>query len=114
MHRFHGKIPLRLPRLPAGECARPHWERGLLRRRAHRVSCQDRRFLYRHMPKLEAYFHYRHIDVSTIKELAKRWYPKVMKELVKESKHIALDDIKESIDELRFYREKILLPINSI
>lgn len=70
--------------------------------------CQDRRFLFRYMPNLEAYFHYRHIDVSTLKELARRWRPEIMKELVKESKHVALDDIKESIDELRFYREKFI------
>lgn len=67
--------------------------------------CQDRRFLYRWMPKLEQYFHYRNLDVSTIKELAKRWMPQIMKGAKKESRHIALSDIQDSIQELRYYRE---------
>ncbi len=67
--------------------------------------CQDRRFLARCMPDLEDYFHYRNLDVSTIKELAKRWAPEVYKGFSKESSHLALDDIKDSIDELRYYRE---------
>lgn len=67
--------------------------------------CQDRRFLYRYMPKLEAYFHYRNLDVSTVKELAARWSPQVLDALVKQSSHQALDDILESIDELRHYRQ---------
>lgn len=66
--------------------------------------CQDRRFLYRWMPKLEAFFHYRNLDVSTIKELAYRWSPEIMKGINKKSSHLALDDIKDSIDELRYYR----------
>jgi oligoribonuclease len=66
---------------------------------------QDRRFLYRYMPKLEAYFHYRNIDVSTLKELAARWAPEVKNGFNKESAHQALDDIIESIEELRYYRE---------
>ncbi len=66
--------------------------------------CQDRRFLARCMPDLEDYFHYRNLDVSTIKELAKRWAPDVYKGFSKESSHLALDDIKDSIDELRYYR----------
>jgi len=70
--------------------------------------CQDRRFLARHMPRLEAYFHYRNLDVSTLKELAKRWKPEVAKRLVKQGKHEALADIHESIDELRYYREHFL------
>ena len=70
--------------------------------------CQDRRFLARWMPKLEAYFHYRNLDVSTLKELAKRWKPEVMKGFVKESKHEALADILESIEELRYYRRTLL------
>ncbi|MEY3289780.1 MAG: hypothetical protein RLZZ419_2022 [Pseudomonadota bacterium] len=69
---------------------------------------QDRRFLYRYMPKLEAYFHYRNIDVSTLKELAARWAPAVKEGFNKESKHQALDDIVESIDELRYYREHFI------
>jgi oligoribonuclease len=69
--------------------------------------CQDRRFLAREMPKLEAFFHYRNLDVSTIKELVTRWKPEVMKHFEKESKHQALDDIYESISELRFYRHHV-------
>jgi oligoribonuclease len=69
--------------------------------------CQDRRFLHRGMPKLERFFHYRNLDVSTIKELARRWQPEVLEHLVKESKHQAMDDIKESVSELQYYREKV-------
>ena len=69
---------------------------------------QDRRFLARHMPRLEAYFHYRNLDVSTLKELARRWKPEVLAGLVKHGKHEALADIYESIDELRYYREHLL------
>jgi len=72
--------------------------------------CQDRRFLHRLMPRLEAYFHYRHIDVSTLKELAKRWAPNVLAGFKKKGAHLALDDIKESIEELRYYREQLLRP----
>ena len=67
--------------------------------------CQDRRFLYRHMPQLEAYFHYRNLDVSTVKELAARWAPKVRDGVKKSSSHLALDDIRDSIAELPHYRE---------
>jgi oligoribonuclease len=66
--------------------------------------CQDRRFLHRLMPRLERYFHYRNLDVSTIKELARRWAPEVYKGFSKESNHTALSDIHDSIDELRYYR----------
>ncbi|HET8555535.1 MAG TPA: oligoribonuclease [Rhodanobacteraceae bacterium] len=66
--------------------------------------CQDRRFLYRQMPRLERYFHYRHIDVSTLKELARRWAPQVAKGFGKTSAHTALSDIRDSIDELAHYR----------
>lgn len=69
--------------------------------------CQDRRFLARYMPKLEAYFHYRNMDVSTIKELTRRWAPEVMKLYTKDSKHLALDDIRDSIEELKFYRANV-------
>ena len=65
----------------------------------------DRRFLARYMPELEAYFHYRHIDVSTIKELARRWKPEALKGLTKQGTHLALDDIRESISELQHYRK---------
>ncbi|MDV6343086.1 oligoribonuclease [Nitrosomonas sp. Is37] len=70
--------------------------------------CQDRRFLARAMPQLEAYFHYRNLDVSTIKELAKRWKPGIMAGLNKESKHEALADIYDSIKELKYYREHFI------
>lgn len=65
----------------------------------------DRLFLKKFMPKLEQFFYYRHLDVSTLKELAKRWAPDVYKTFKKEAKHQALDDVKESIDELKHYRE---------
>jgi len=67
--------------------------------------CQDRRFLARLMPSLEDYFHYRNLDVSTVKELAQRWCPKLQK-FKKKQQHLALQDIKDSIEELLFYREK--------
>jgi len=66
--------------------------------------CQDRRFLANHMPKLEAYFHYRNLDVSTIKELARRWRPSLLDNLKKNQSHTALADVHESIDELLYYR----------
>jgi oligoribonuclease len=70
--------------------------------------CQDRRFLARHMPRLEAYFHYRNLDVSVLKELARRWRPQLAAGLVKQGKHEALADVYESIDELRYYRDRFL------
>jgi len=70
--------------------------------------CQDRRFLARTMPELEAYFHYRNLDVSSFKEVAKRWKPKVLKGFTKQGTHLAMDDILDSIAELKFYRENIL------
>jgi oligoribonuclease len=69
---------------------------------------QDRRFLVKYMPKLDAYFHYRLIDVSTLKELARRWKPDVIGGMVKHGKHEALADIHESIEELRYYRAQIM------
>jgi oligoribonuclease len=72
--------------------------------------CQDRRFMARYMPKLEAYFHYRNVDVSTIKELARRWQPEIMKGFVKKQAHTALADIEESIEELRYYRNTFFIP----
>jgi oligoribonuclease len=66
--------------------------------------CQDRRFLARCMPRLERYFHYRNLDVSTLKELARRWAPDVARGLAKASAHTALSDIRESVEELRYYR----------
>ena len=70
--------------------------------------CQDRRFLYNYMPKLEIFFHYRHIDVSTLKELAVRWKPDVVSTSFKQSKHLALSDIYDSINELKHYREHFI------
>ena len=67
--------------------------------------CQDRRFLYRLMPRLERFFHYRNLDVSTIKELARRWAPDVYKGFSKESAHTALSDVRDSIAELRYFRQ---------
>jgi oligoribonuclease len=71
--------------------------------------CQDRRFLFKYMPKLEKYFHYRHLDVSTIKELVKRWCPKLLKGVEKELRHLALDDIRDSINELVYYRNHLMV-----
>lgn len=67
--------------------------------------CQDRRFLHRLMPELEQYFHYRNLDVSTVKELSKRWRPEIMSGLKKNASHLAMDDIRDSISELKYYRE---------
>ena len=64
--------------------------------------CQDRRFLYRHMPALEKFFHYRNLDVSSIKELAARWCPGMLKGIKKKGTHLAMDDIKDSIEELKY------------
>jgi oligoribonuclease len=69
--------------------------------------CQDRRFLARCMPDLERFFHYRNLDVSTLKELARRWAPEVAKGFVKQSTHLALDDVRDSIRELQYYREQL-------
>ncbi|WP_252464130.1 oligoribonuclease [Microbulbifer okhotskensis] len=66
---------------------------------------QDRRFLVKYMPSLESYFHYRNLDVSSVKELARRWRPEVLEGVKKHSNHLALDDIRDSIEELRHYRE---------
>ena len=72
--------------------------------------CQDRRFLARYMPSLEAFFHYRNLDVSTLKELALRWAPNVAEGFRKTSTHLALDDVRDSIRELQYYRERFLRP----
>ena len=69
---------------------------------------QDRRFMQKYMPRLEAWFHYRNLDVSTLKELAKRWHPTLAKGVVKRGSHKALDDILESIEEMRYYRDHFL------
>jgi oligoribonuclease len=70
--------------------------------------CQDRRFMARLMPELEAFFHYRNLDVSSLKELARRWAPKVEKSFKKNSSHLAMDDVKDSIRELQHYREHFI------
>ena len=70
--------------------------------------CQDRRFMARLMPELEAFFHYRNLDVSTLKELVSRWKPEAMEGFVKKAAHLALDDVLESIDELKHYRKNFL------
>lgn len=70
---------------------------------------QDRRFMYLHMSELEEYFHYRNLDVSTIKELARRWRPELLDEFKKKGTHLALEDIKESIQELQMYRKKFFI-----
>jgi oligoribonuclease len=73
--------------------------------------CQDRRFLARLMPELEAFFHYRNLDVSTLKELAGRWAPAVAAGFRKNATHLALDDVKDSIRELEYYRERLFRPL---
>ncbi|GGY20531.1 oligoribonuclease [Paludibacterium paludis] len=70
--------------------------------------CQDRRFMARWMPRLEAHFHYRNLDVSTLKELCKRWKPEIARGVVKKGRHQALADIHESIEEMRYYREHFI------
>ncbi len=70
--------------------------------------CQDRRFLYNYMPQLAAFFHYRNLDVSTLKELVKRWRPSLLAGVIKDSKHLALEDIKDSIAELVYYRQHFI------
>lgn len=70
--------------------------------------CQDRRFMARLMPQLEAFFHYRNLDVSTLKELAARWAPEIARGFKKDSSHLALDDVKDSIAELQYYREHLI------
>lgn len=70
--------------------------------------CQDRRFMAHYMPELEAWFHYRNLDVSTLKELARRWKPEAVQSLQKKGAHLALDDIRDSIEELKHYRKTIM------
>jgi oligoribonuclease len=76
--------------------------------------CQDRRFLCRHMPKLEQHFHYRNLDVSTLKILVRYWYPKIIKEFKKDSRHVALADVYDSIAELKYYRECLFVPLHTL
>jgi oligoribonuclease len=74
--------------------------------------CQDRRFMARLMPQLEGFFHYRNVDVSTLKELGKRWAPQAIAAFKKESSHLAMDDIRDSIKELEYYREHLFRPLS--
>ena len=71
--------------------------------------CQDRRFLARCMPELEAFFHYRNLDVSTLKELTRRWLPEISSGVEKKGSHLAMDDIRESIEEMRYYRQHLFV-----
>jgi oligoribonuclease len=75
--------------------------------------CQDRRFLARYMPTLERFFHYRNLDVSTLKELAQRWAPHIAAAFHKNASHLAQDDVRESIRELEYYREQLLRPLGT-
>ncbi len=70
--------------------------------------CQDRRFMANYMPELESYFHYRNLDVSSVKELVRRWKPEILKGLVKQGAHQAMEDIKDSVAELKYYREHFI------
>ena len=114
----HGKSGL-IDRVKASTIDEAHAEAALIKWLADYVPkgkspmcgnsiCQDRRFMARTMPKLEEFFHYRNLDVSTLKELAKRWKPSALEGLVKAQAHTALADIKESIDELAHYRKTFL------
>jgi oligoribonuclease len=89
------------------EFVRLHVEQGASPLCGNSIS-QDRRFLYKYMPELEAYCSYRHIDVSSFKEVAKRWQPDLLKGLHKKGSHLALDDIRESIEELQYYKEHFI------
>ncbi len=114
--RQHGESGL-LQRVRASQCAAAEAEDATLAFLQRFVAagkspmcgnsiCQDRRFLHRLMPRLERYFHYRNLDVSTVKELFKRWAPE-LPPYDKESAHLALSDIHDSIDELKYYRERV-------
>lgn len=114
----HGRSGL-IGKVKASMLTEAQVEREMLEFLAHHVPkntspmcgnsvCQDRRFLARWMPALEAYFHYRNLDVSTLKELVRRWKPELAKGLTKHGKHEALADIQESIEELKYYREHFI------
>jgi oligoribonuclease len=86
---------------------KPHVPKGISPMCGNSI-CQDRRFMAKSMPELEAWFHYRNLDVSTLKELCKRWKPELAKGMVKHGRHEALADVYESIEELKYYREHFL------
>ena len=75
--------------------------------------CQDRRFLYRYMPELEKFFHYRNFDVSVLKMIAKSWYPQIAKGFRKKTRHLALSDVYDSIEEMQYYRKHLMIPLPS-
>ncbi|MCP4597428.1 oligoribonuclease [Neptuniibacter sp.] len=89
------------------EFLKPYVEAGVSPMCGNSIG-QDRRFLNKYMPELEAFFHYRNLDVSSLKELAKRWKPEVAAGVVKKGSHLAMDDIKDSINELKHYREHFI------
>ncbi|MCP5328655.1 MAG: oligoribonuclease [Sinobacteraceae bacterium] len=118
--RQHGSSGL-LTRVRASRCSTAEAERETLAFLARHIEpgrspmcgnsiCQDRRFLARLMPQLERFFHYRNLDVSTLKELARRWAPAVATGFAKSGTHLALDDIRESVRELQYYRERLIAP----
>ncbi|MDH3589128.1 MAG: oligoribonuclease [Gammaproteobacteria bacterium] len=118
--RQHGKSGL-VDRVRVSEIDEQEAERGTIGFLAEFIDaglspmcgnsiCQDRRFLARWMPELERYFHYRNLDVSTIKELARRWAPDVAAGFKKDSSHLALDDIRDSVCELQYYRQHLFAP----
>ena len=90
-------------------CFLRQWVPGGISPMCGNSICQDRRFLARQMPQLERYFHYRNLDVSTVKELARRWVPQVSAQFVKTASHLALADIHDSIRELQFYRQSLFI-----
>ncbi|MEK9712964.1 MAG: oligoribonuclease [Thalassolituus sp.] len=101
------KLDARAAELATIEFLREHVKEGTSPLCGNSIH-QDRRFLVKYMPELERYFHYRNIDVSTLKELAKRWKPSVVSSFQKQGSHQALDDIRESIAEMQHYREHFL------
>ena len=116
-HATTGLLPrVRASHLTAAEAERQtlefltqHAEKGASPMCGNSI-CQDRRFLAREMPELEKFFHYRNLDVSTLKELARRWAPDIVPGFVKQGEHKALADIQESIRELAYYREHLIAP----
>ena len=115
LQKHHGESGL-IQRVKASEVSAAEAEEATLKFLANWVNenaspmcgnsiCQDRRFLARYMPKLEKFFHYRNLDVSSVKEIASRWRPEILPGISKNGKHIAMDDVKDSVAELSYYRE---------